>query len=119
MRHILVCLLMILCLTMAVSTADAGSNVLTWTDNSGNETAFNIERKAEACAGVVAFTPLASTTANVATWIDGTVSEGVTYCYRVNASNAAGVSAWSNTVDRTIPFTIPPAPSQLGVTGGP
>jgi titin len=100
------------------SVAGAASNVLSWTDNSGNEVNFNVERKAEACAGTGAFTFLVSTTANVATVIDGTVVEGLEYCYRVNASNTAGVSAWSNTAGRLVPFTIPAAPSLLGVTSG-
>jgi titin len=88
-------------------------NVLTWTDNSTNEQTFNIERKAEACAGALPFTPLQSVGANVTTFTDTTVTEGLTYCYRVNASNTAGASAWSNTAARTVPFTVPTAPSGL------
>jgi titin len=90
-------------------------NVLTWQDNSTNEQNFNIERKAEACAGAAPFTPLTSVGVNVTTFIDLTVSEGVTYCYRVNASNTAGASAWSNTAARTVPFSVPAAPSGLTV----
>jgi len=90
-------------------------NVLTWTDNSTNELNFNIERKAEACAGALPFTPLQSVSANVTTFTDTTVTEGLTYCYRVNASNTAGTSAWSNTAARTVPFSVPAAPSGLTV----
>lgn len=93
----------------------AGQNVLTWTDASSNEQNFNIERKAEPCAGGSAFTPLATVGLNVVTFTDLAVSEGQTYCYRVSASNTAGASAFSNTAARTVPFTVPNAPSGLSV----
>ena len=108
------------CLIVGLAApAWAGSNVLSWTDNSNNELNFNIERKAEACAGALPFAALASVGTNVTTYTDSTVVEGVTYCYRVNASNTAGVSAYSNTASRTVPFTVPAAPSGLGANGGP
>lgn len=97
----------------------AGSNILSWTDNSTNETAFDVERKAEACTGILPFAVLASVGANVTTYTDSAVQEGVTYCYRVDASNSAGKSAYSNTASRTVPFTVPAAPSGLGAAGGP
>jgi len=108
----------VFCLSLvAVLTpvAHAAQNVLTWTDNAGNEQNFNIERKAEACAGGAAFVPLATVGLNIVTFTDLAVSEGVTYCYRVNASNVAGVSAFSNTAARTVPFSVPLAPSGLVV----
>ena len=97
----------------------AASNVVSWIDNSANEQNFNIERKAEACAGVLPFSALATVGPNVVSYTDSAVTEGVTYCYRVDASNTAGVSAYSNTACRTVPFTIPAAPSGLGVSAGP
>ena len=101
------------------SSAWGASNVLTWSDNSTNEANFHIERKAEACAGTGAFAEIATVGLNVSTFNDTAVTEGVTYCYRVTASNPAGKSAYSNTASRTVPFSIPVAPSGLGVTGGP
>ena len=98
-------------LTPAVSVA--GQNVLTWTDNASNEQNFNIERKTETCAGGAAFVPLATVGLNIVTFTDLAVSEGLTYCYRVNASNVSGVSAFSNTAERLVPFTLPSAPSGL------
>jgi len=97
------------------AVAVAGQNVLTWTDNASNEQNFNIERKAEACAGGSAFVPLATVGLDIVTFTDTAVSEGVTYCYRVNASNAAGASAFSNTAARTVPFSVPASPSVLTV----
>ena len=101
----------------------ASSNTLTWTDNSTNEQNFNIERttaaSVAACATAAGFTPLISITANSVTFVDSTVTEGTVYCYRVNASNTAGASAYSNIAGRLVPFTVPAAPSGLGVTAGP
>lgn len=108
----------ILALMLAVLLAPpawGASNTLSWTDNSTNETAFDIERKAEACAGTLPFVILATVGANVATYTDNAVTEGVTYCYRVDASNSAGKSAYSNTASRTVPFTVPTPPSSLTV----
>ena len=93
----------------------AGQNVLSWVDNASNEQNFNIERKAEACAGGAAFVPLATVGLDIVTFTDTAVSEGTTYCYRVNASNVAGASAFSNTADRTVPFSVPVPPSALTV----
>ena len=101
------------------TSAWAASNQLSWSDNSGNEANFHIERKAEACAGAAPFVELATTGANIVTFTDAAVTEGATYCYRVAASNPAGKSAYSNTASRMPPFTVPAAPSGLGVSGGP
>src|SRR3990167_2935532 len=101
---------------LAASPVWAASNVLAWTDNSTNELNFNIERKAEACTGTLPFAALASVGVNVTTYTDSAVIEGTTYCYRVNASNSAGVSAYSNTASRTGPFSVPAVPTGLGVT---
>ena len=93
----------------------AGQNVLSWTDMSTNEQNFNIERKAEACAGGAAFVPLATVGLNVVTFTDTAVTEGVTYAYRISASNTAGTSAFSNCAARTVPFSVPAPPSALTV----
>mgnify|MGYP001600519333 FL=1 len=93
----------------------AASNVLTWTDNSTNEATFHIERKAEACTGTGAFAEIATVGINITTFNDAAVTEGLTYCYRVAASNPAGKSAYSNTASRTVPFPVPAAPSGLTV----
>ena len=111
--------LLVLAMLLLAAPAWAGSNVLSWTDNSSNEANFNIERKAEACAGTGAFGPLATVGANISTFTDAAVAEGTTYCYRVNAQNPGGVSGFSNTAARTVPFSVPNAPSGLGVSAGP
>lgn len=95
-------------------------NVLTWVDNSGNEANFHIERKPEACglSGLL-FAEIATTGSNIRTFNDQQVMEGDTYCYRVAASNPAGKSGYTNEAGRTVPFSVPAAPSGLGVSGGP
>lgn len=95
-----------------ISSADAAT--LTWQDNSGNEQNFNVERKTGACAGAGTWAEIAQVAANITTYRDAAVMEGQTYCWRVAASNAAGKSAYSNTAELLIPFTIPAAPGQLG-----
>ena len=110
--------LALLILATGPVAASAASNVLTWIDNSDNETAFHIERKVEACAGLGTFAEIATTGANIVTFTDAAISEGLTYCYRVAASNAAGQSAYSNTADRTVPRVRPARPTGLKIIGG-
>jgi probable HAF family extracellular repeat protein len=76
-------------------TALSSSRVsLTWTDNSGNEQGFRVQR----ALGAGSFVLLAELGANVTSYTDTTVKAGKTYQYRVRAFNGAGVSAWSNTI---------------------
>ena len=104
-------LLVALLVLSGVAWAAPGSAQLTWTDNSDNEQGFVIERKTGA-AGVYA---VAGKTGPNATSFADTVGlvEGETYFWRVAAFNSAGQSAYSNEATRTIPFTIPAAPSGL------
>ncbi len=77
----------------AVSTTQVN---LAWTDNSGNESGFLIER----CAGsgkCTTFIQIAQTVANVNVFSDTGLTAATNYSYRVRAFNAAGNSAYSNT----------------------
>lgn len=107
-----------LLLTLVVG-ADAGQNVLTWTDNAPNETTHHVERTqaadVAACQAAGGWTEIVTLGANVTTFTDAAVSEGVTYCYRVKASNPAGSSPYSNVAGRSVPFSVPSAPSGLQV----
>lgn len=100
------------------SSAGISANRLTWVDNSQNETGFRIERKAEACDGSAAFAEVSQMPKDSTSYTDTAVMEGTTYCYRVAATNPAGTSAYSNTAERTVPWTIPVAPGELKVVGG-
>ena len=68
-----------------------GSVTLKWIDNSGNQTGFYIERASSRTGN---FARVGAVSASAKTFID-TVSKG-TYRYRVQAFNAATVSAYSN-----------------------
>ena len=63
---------------------------LTWADNSTNEESFIVERKTGQ-AGT--YRHLATLPPNTTTYVDMSVEEGVTYCYRVRAVNAARTAA--------------------------
>ncbi len=73
---------------------------LAWTDNSSNETGFQVERSREGGA----FSLIATTAAGATTYSN---TSGLTpnklYSYRVRAINAAGSSAYSNTASATTP----------------
>jgi len=80
---------------------------LSWTDNSDNETGFEIERDG---------TALTTVNSNVTFYADITVFEDTTYSYRVRAFNDAGSSAYSNEASATTPpcgTDLPEAPTGL------
>ena len=68
---------------------------LMWTDSSSNETGFSVYRR---ILGSSSWTLLTnSVPANTPSYIDTSVTAGITYEYKVNACNANGCSADSNT----------------------
>lgn len=84
-------------------TAAAASTTqinLTWLDNSTDETAFYIERSPN---GVDSWTQVGSTTADVATYTDSGLEDGLTYFYQVRAyrSGDGTYSLYSNTASAT------------------
>ena len=72
---------------------------LRWTDNSSNETGFNVER----CEGTTctAFRYVATRGANVVTFTNTGLTANTAYRYRVRANSNAGNSAYSNIVSAT------------------
>lgn len=93
--------------TVGTSTADV---TLTWTDNSTNESAFEIQRDAGS-----GYTHLASTTANATSSVDQDLSAG-TYSYRVRAFGTAGYSGFSNIASTTVVIDPPATPTDLLAT---
>ena len=69
-------------------------SLLRWTDNSNNETGFQVERSTDGSV----FTVLATTAANTTNYKDAKAQKGQTYYYRVAAKNNVGLSSYSNTV---------------------
>ena len=90
----------------AVSDTD-GSVHLTWQDSSAGTTGFIIERSND---GGARFTPLTQVSANVITYSDTTVGDGLSYVYRVKAVDMTSSSQWdaSNAVTTTLnaPFNL-------------
>ncbi|MEX2181628.1 MAG: hypothetical protein WD771_06260 [Gemmatimonadaceae bacterium] len=82
---------------------------LAWTDNSGNETHFEVAQ----CAGVgcTNFVTVASPGAGVTTFLADTLTFDVRYRFIVRAVNTAGSSAWSDTLE--IGTTVPAVPTDL------
>ncbi|MCR4409165.1 MAG: SBBP repeat-containing protein [Candidatus Saccharicenans sp.] len=86
---------------------------LSWTDNSGGESGFRLERK----TGSGNWVTLTNLAANVTSYPDTSVVETTTYTYRIFAFNASGDSAPSNEATVTTPdLTVPIAPSNLQAT---
>jgi hypothetical protein len=77
----------------AISTSQIN---LAWSDNSGDETGFLIER----CTGnnCTNFVQIASVGANVTSYPDAGLASNTFYRYRVLAFNGSGNSAYSNIV---------------------
>ena len=87
---------------------------LSWTDRSGNEAGFSIERKTSA-GGTYAV--IATTTANVAAYSDSTLSAGTAYYYRLRSFNIDGFSSYSVEANATTQ-SAPPPPGGGGGGGG-
>jgi len=91
---------------------------LSWTDNSGDESGFKIERSTDG----VNFTEIDTAGSNVTSYSDYSVAENTTYYYRIFAYNSCGNSSYSNTANATTPTcpaTPPAAPSDLSGKGLP
>lgn len=81
---------------------------VTFTDNSDNETGFELERAEGACSASSMFSrlatlPPAAGTGSLVTYQDDSVQANRTYCYRARAINPSGQSTYSNMDDATTP----------------
>jgi hypothetical protein len=81
-------------LTVTIPAGGNGRANLAWTDNSTNETGFEVERSTSATTGFVRITTVG---ASVRTFADTTAPRRTTVFYRVRAVNASGASGYSNT----------------------
>jgi RHS repeat-associated protein len=92
------------------AVAMSGNQInLSWTDNSSVEDGFRIERK----TGSDAFTEIATVGANVTTYSNTGLTQGVNYTYQVRAYNVIGSSAYSSESSvTTLNFTVTPKESQ-------
>lgn len=76
-----------------VGAASAAQLTLDWVDNAGGTANFNVERKTGTTG---TYARIATTGTGITTYADSAVVVGITYCYRVKASNAIGDSGYSN-----------------------
>src|SRR5438876_18211 len=83
---------------LTITSTTASSIKLAWTDNTGNETGFSIQRKTGATG---TYTEIATPVANVTAYTDNdsALLDGTQYYYQVRATNPAGNSGWSNEVN--------------------
>ncbi len=99
------------------ATAVSSSQInLAWSDNSTNETAFEIDRASD--SGFTNGLTTASVGSNVTTYQSTGLSATTTYYYRVRATVGGGNDSLnSNTASATTQVVAPPAaPSVLGAT---
>ena len=84
---------------LAINAVSSSQIIMSWTDNSGNESGFRIERcSGSACSN---FAQIASVGANFNIYSDSGLPASAVYSYRVRAYNAAGNSGYSNTATDT------------------
>jgi hypothetical protein len=74
--------------------AIAGQLTMTWVDNSSQAAGVSVERSTDTTG---AFAEIAMTGPEVTTYLDSTVADATTYCYRVRAFDAIAYSDYSNT----------------------
>jgi titin len=83
--------------------ANSASEIsLIWTDNSGNEDGFKLERKAEGGS----YTEIGTLASNATSFTDSSVSPDKTYTYRVRSFNSIGYSDYSNEVSAKTPSEV-------------
>ena len=85
------------------SAAMAAQLQLTWSDNSTDETGFKVQRKTGTTG---TYADIASVGANVTSYTDASLMNATTYCFRVNAFNTNGNSAYSPEACGTTASTI-------------
>ncbi len=73
---------------------------VTWTDNSDNETGFEVEQATDSAGP---WTTIAAVSANATSHTEHYTLLGVSYCYRVRAVTASGQSGYSNLASVFLP----------------
>jgi hypothetical protein len=93
---------------LVAATASTTSINLSWTDNSTNETGFQIERTLESG---VDFVLIHTTSANATSYSNTGLQSGVTYYYRIRALNASGTSQYTAQASGKTTPLLPAAPT--------
>ncbi len=91
-------------LTGTGSPQPAHSVALTWNASpSGGITSYNVYRTTYVSNSCGSYSTIGSTTSQVLTYTDSSVSDGTTYCYVTTAVDPEGESSYSNVVQAAIP----------------
>lgn len=112
-RQISVLLLMALLAFLSASIVggvSAGELTASWIDHSAADAAFAIDRRSQSDP---TFTTLTDVPPGVTSYVDSSIVDGVTYCYRVKAFNASGESPYSEEVCAA---STPTSPSSYSLT---
>jgi hypothetical protein len=88
----------------------ASTLTIAWDDNANDEDGYRLERKTGTGGS---FALVGTLSANSSTFADVLLEPEQTYCYRVQAFNSAGASAWSNEACAVAPGL----PADAGVGG--
>jgi GDSL-like Lipase/Acylhydrolase family/Secretion system C-terminal sorting domain/Fibronectin type III domain len=83
---------------------------LQWTDNSDNETGFQIERSLTPGSG---YSLISTTSANTTSYSNTGLKYNTKYYYRIRAINSGGASTYTGEVTGTTYQTLPAAPTAL------
>jgi titin len=89
---------------------------LDWSDNSSNETAFEIERAPESSPGSGqpgTFALAGTVSTGITTYVDSGLAVFTTYFYQVRATNAGGASGYAGPVQTKTLDNVPAAPTSL------
>ncbi len=99
---------------LSAAAASTSQINLSWSDNSANETGFDLESATSASGP---WAPLASVNANATSYAAAGLSANQTYHFRAHAKNAEGDSPYSNTANATTQSTTPPPPPPTTAAG--
>ena len=94
---------------LAASAFSASQIDLSWTDNSNNETGFEVWQYT---ASRGTWVKVGTVGSNIKTYSDVGLSSSTAYAYQVRAYNSYGVSSFSNTPSATTQGTLPAAASR-------
>jgi len=97
---------------LVVSVVSQSTLLLSWNDNSSDETAFKIERSSDGSAYIT----VATVNPNTTGFTNNGLAANTTYWFRVKATNAGGDSMPSNVDSEATLPNVPPAPSGLSVS---
>ena len=103
---------------LAAQAASTSEIDLTWTDNSADESGFNIERAADNNGVAGAYSVIATVGANATSFANTGLNASTRYWYRVQAFNSNGNSSYTNESSATTVAapTTPNAPTNLALS---